>query len=567
MEFVIGLLALFLILFTTGYLFRRNIYKEIDRLEAWKIEVLNRSIVEEMSKIKHLKMTGQTEEFFERWRREWDEIVTSHMPKAEELLFEAEGYADKYRFQKSKQVLTHIDNLLSAAESNIDEILKEIADLVSSEEQNRKDIEEMKEQYTKVRKNLLAYSHLYGDLYPKIEADLDTVWQGIQQFEAETEGGNYIEARKVLLDQEQLLEQLQLHIDDVPKLLADCKQMMPNELAKLKSGYQEMLNQGYKLDHIQIEEELDNLSKELKHAEDALMNDLNLEEASAALQVINETIQTLYTELEQEVKAGQLVLSKMPELAVTLETLENNTQETKAETELVKKSYSLTTGELEKQETYEKRLESIQKQYEQMKNRLNQKHVAYSLLKKELQDIEKQIDAAQKEHDEYKEMLQLLRKEELQARELLDQLKTTVKDTARRLEKSNVPGIPGSLTERIQKSRSIVQKVNEQFHVLPLNMDLINERLAEAKELAANVKQQTDELVQMVLMTERIIQYGNRFRSHNQILSEQLKEAENRFYANKFDEAYRIAATAVESVSPGAVNQLLTDPSDDQPES
>lgn len=58
MEFVIGLLALFLILFATGYLFRKNIYKEIDRLEAWKIEIMNRSIVEEMSKIKHLKMTA-----------------------------------------------------------------------------------------------------------------------------------------------------------------------------------------------------------------------------------------------------------------------------------------------------------------------------------------------------------------------------------------------------------------------------------------------------------------------------------------------------------------------------
>lgn len=115
---------------------------------------MNRSIVEEMSKIKHLKMTGQTEEFFERWRREWDEIVTSHMPKVEELLFEAEDCADKYRFQKSKQVLAHIENLLSAAESNIEDILKEIADLVSSEEQNRKEIEEVKERYTKVRKNL-----------------------------------------------------------------------------------------------------------------------------------------------------------------------------------------------------------------------------------------------------------------------------------------------------------------------------------------------------------------------------------------------------------------------------
>lgn len=556
MEFVIGLLALFLILFATGYLFRRNIYKEIDRLEAWKIEILNRSIVEEMSKIKHLKMTGQTEEFFERWRREWDEIVTSHMPKVEELLFEAEDCADKYRFQKSKQVLAHIENLLSAAESNIEDILKEIADLVSSEEQNRKDIEDVKERYTKVRKNLLAYSHLYGDLYPKIEADLDTVWEGIKRFEAETEGGNYIEARKVLLAQDRLLEELQSHIDDVPKLLASCKQTVPHELAKLRAGYQEMIDKGYKLDHIQIEKELENLMKELNRAEAALMADLNLEEASAIVQMIDDTIQTLYSDLEKEVEAGQLVLSKIPELAVTLEKLEKRKLETKTETELVKESYRLTAGELEKQQSYEKRLEGIHKQFEQVKERLDQKHVAYSLLKEELLDIEKQIEAAQKEHDEYRDMLQLLRKEELQARELLGQLKRTVKDTARRLEKSNVPGIPESLTEQIQQSRSIVQKVNEQLDVLPLNMDAVNERLQEAEKLVTDVKEQTDGLVEKVLMIERIIQYGNRFRSQNHLLSEQLKEAEKRFYSYDYDEAYDIAASAVEKASPGSVKRL-----------
>ena len=222
----------------------------------------------------------------------------------------------------------------------------------------------------------------------------------------------------------------------------------------------------------------------------------------------------------------------------------------------MKESYRLTAGELEKQQSYEKRLEGIHKQFEQVKERLDQKHVAYSLLKEELLDIEKQIEAAQKEHDEYRDMLQLLRKEELQARELLEQLKRTVKDTARRLEKSNVPGIPESLTEQIQQSRSIVQKVNEQLDVLPLNMDAVNERLQEAEKLVTDVKEQTDGLVEKVLMIERIIQYGNRFRSQNHLLSEQLKEAEKRFYSYDYDEAYDIAASAVEKASPGSVKRL-----------
>ncbi|MFB8735466.1 septation ring formation regulator EzrA [Bacillus sp. SL00103] len=56
---------------------------------------------------------------------------------------------------------------------------------------------------------------------------------------------------------------------------------------------------------------------------------------------------------------------------------------------------------------------------------------------------------------------------------------------------------------------------------------------------------------------ERIIQYGNRFRSQNHILSEQLKEAERRFYAYDYTGSFDIAAAAVEKASPGAVQKLL----------
>jgi septation ring formation regulator len=40
-----------------------------------------------------------------------------------------------------------------------------------------------------------------------------------------------------------------------------------------------MIDKGYKLDHIQVEKELENLLKELKRAEGALLDELDLEEA------------------------------------------------------------------------------------------------------------------------------------------------------------------------------------------------------------------------------------------------------------------------------------------------
>ena len=71
---------------TIAFLFRRKHIREIGRLEQEKLQIQHKPIFEEMTKIKQLNMTGETEEKFERWRNEWTEVMDIHMPKIDSLL-------------------------------------------------------------------------------------------------------------------------------------------------------------------------------------------------------------------------------------------------------------------------------------------------------------------------------------------------------------------------------------------------------------------------------------------------------------------------------------------------
>src|SRR3954447_6571734 len=141
-KYFIGFFILLLALFVWGYLIKKKYFKEMDRLEAWKIDLLDRPILDEMSKVKQLNMTGQTEELFERWRNQWDDVVTVKLPDLEEMLFDAKEFIDRYRFNKAKGIQQEINNKLQATENEINKIVEELHELVGSEEKNRTEIEQ-----------------------------------------------------------------------------------------------------------------------------------------------------------------------------------------------------------------------------------------------------------------------------------------------------------------------------------------------------------------------------------------------------------------------------------------
>ncbi len=555
MEVLIGLVLLICILSGAGYMFRRKIYKEVDRLEARKIEVMNRSIIDELSKVKELKMTGQAEELFEQWRSEWDEILTSQLPEIEELLFDAEEFADKYRFNKSQSVLQHIDKLLTTVNENIDKIIEEINELVTSEEKNAVEGEEVKEQYKRVKKTLLAHSRQFGKAHLKLDESLTSITDSLKEFDQETEQGNYLQARQVLINLKQQLDILQYKMDEIPKLLTECTISIPNLVNELKDGYKEMKEAGYYLEHIQLDLEIDKIDTNLEKYREKL-EEAELDDVQEGLQLIQESIDQMYDLLEKEVEANQFVKQTKDKINGKLIKLSEQKRATIEETNLVKQSYQLSETELDKQKVIEKRITQVEKKFAQIQQNLLEDQVAHSIVKEELEKIEKQISELFNEHNQYREMLQTLRRDELEAREKLSTLKRLLLDTTRSVQQSNIPGLPEEFLKLIERGKRDVQKATMKLEEIPLNMIMVNELLKSAVESVESLKQFADEIIEQVYLFEQVIQYGNRYRSRQPQLANKFIEAENLFRENLYKEALDTAAAAIEQIEPGSIDKI-----------
>jgi septation ring formation regulator len=555
MEYIIGGIAILIILFLIGYFRKRKLFSEVDRYESWKIDIMNRPVLDEMSKVKQLNMTGQTEELFERWRQEWDELVTSKLPGIEDYLFDAEEYIDKYRFKKAKESLAAIDRKLTETEEKIKKILHELNELVGSEEKNREEIDGLKEQYRESKKNLLTHRHSFGKAEASLEAILDEIQSKFSEFDEKTENGNYLEARETVLMIQAMLDGVALKMISIPGLLHDCQSTIPGQVSDIKEGVKEMSAQGYILDHLNAEEKLENIGKELSDYSHALEVG-NVELAAQGIQDLKEKVDDLFDLLEKEVMAKQYINNTEHEAKEILVKAITESKTLREETKHIQESYHLSEKELAAQTDVEQQLKVLLKRFELIDHRISLNDTPQSLIRIELEEAKLQLDALVEEQKALMEKLSALRKDELAARDKVKDLSKKITKMIRKISKSNMPGLSQDYKYLLDDANESINQVNEKLDQKPLDIPSVHQYLEIAVLTVNKLEASTEEVVETVMLAEKVIQYGNRYRSRYPSVDRGLRDAEECFRNYDYRQALEQAATSIEEVEPGALKKI-----------
>ncbi|MBY6085427.1 septation ring formation regulator EzrA [Priestia flexa] len=555
MEFIIALIILIIGLVVYGMFSRKKIYQEIDRLESRKMELENMPVAEEISKVKELNMTGQTEELFERWREQWDEIVATELPKVDELLFETEECADKYRFKKAKQLSIHINELLDKTKAEIENILTELQNLIGSEQNNRHDIEELNQLHRHVKKKLLAHRYSYGKAEKTLEAAIDHAKKQFAVFEEETANGNYLQARETVLQLKTDLTTIDTCLEQIPKVLVECQTTLPAQFSELIDGFMGMTRDGYVLDHLQVEETIEFL----RHETDTIIQqieELYVEEAMAKLDDVNERLEQLYDALEHEVYSYHKMNQESQTVSHFLKLLQDKNRELRDETLFVQQSYHFKEKDLELYYKMDRELKRLTNLYYNISDKVAEHNLAYSVIQEELEDVSKQLKQLQQSQESYSDMLQALRKDELTAKEQIEDLKSQLIEAKRLIQKSNLPGVPEYYKVQLEKTMHLLKDATLKLQEKPLNIQAVQALLSEAVEAVKETFEETEAILEEAQLVEKMIQYGNRYRSQYGSVAQALRDAEELFRKYEYKEALNEVASAIEQVDPGAVEKI-----------
>ncbi|QKE75320.1 septation ring formation regulator EzrA [Arthrobacter citreus] len=552
---ILVVISIVIALMIVALTIRQRLYKRLDELEAWKMQLMSKPVTDELSKLKALNMTGQTEELFEKWRTDWDEIVTAFIPKVTDSLQEIDEAINKYHFMKAKAGITELEARLNEAETSVELILNEVSDLVGSEEQNNSDIEKLNQEYLEQRKLLLTHRHLYSISETQLEEKMDEIKQQVQLFNETTENGNYLEARELVKHISDEVNTLKVNMQIIPDLYIESTTTMPSQIHNLSDGLKQMKADGYALDFELLENETIECSKICIDCVE-LIKKLEITEANDKLDFVKAKVDAIYDLLEKEVESKYVVEKEIWSSQEEILEIRENNLKTKEETQLVQQIYELSDEDTKAQKLVEKQVNIITKRFELLQIRVAEQDLAFSVIRDELDLLKKQMEEVKESHLAYVEMLKALRKDELQARDQLIDMKRLMLEVKRLVQISNLPGMPVSSMKQIQDAHDSMQRVYLELEKKPLKMTTVSSLLEQAATAVNDCYKETKYMIEQGYFVEKVIQYGNRYRSNNVQMAMSMDKAEQLFREFQYNEALEEAAVSIENVEPGAIDKL-----------
>ncbi|WP_249872018.1 septation ring formation regulator EzrA [Oceanobacillus saliphilus] len=555
MVFIIGTILAIIVLIIIGLLLRKRIYDWVDRLESWKMDIMGRNVASQLSKIKSLNLSGETQEKFEAWKERWEHIITRELPNIEEHLFDAEEAADRFRINKAKSILNEGEETLQGIEKSIENILQELDELLESEETSRKEAEELSPLIKGLRKLLSQSRYQYGKAEKYFDDALDKMEAQLSAYYELVESGDYIEAGKQITELKSEIQIMEKTIDAFPTIYKKYKHDMPSQLDNMLSGLKDMRTEGYRIEHLGFEKEIHTYQERLSEMLLQLDNG-DMTDSEQTIVDMEERLQEMYEILETEAHARNYLETHIPKYEHSLDELIGTFDETKLEVEQIKKAYYVENNDMERFLSVGKTIYKLKEQLEKLSFEMEKKDKSHSELREQVEDGFKKIEDLRIKHEEFKKIIQNLRKDELEAREKLAEMRHQLSYLNRRLKKSNIPGVPSYIWSSFETALNKNEQVIKTLEKYPLDMVNVQQALTEAKQSLEQTAVQVELMLDQAYLTEQVIQYANRYRSHNPILAAKLHEAERLFRAYEYELSLEHAAKAVEEVEPGALKHI-----------
>lgn len=554
--YVIGFILIVLTIFGIQKRDKNKLEKELSRLETLKNLIISPSILTEMEKVKSLINNEKLEEKQKKWIKRYNKIEKEKIPKLTDELLEIEALIEEKDFKEATYRLARTELDIYYVKTDMELLIDSIRDITMSEERNRNAVTKLKALYREV---VTKYNNNKKD-YKGMEVSIDLQFENINKlfsaFERVMENNDYEEVGKIVHALDDLIKNIKIVIDETPTVIMMCKMILPKKISELKSISTKMKKDGYNLEYINLERNIEEAEKKINDIYDR-MKVLNLEDSIFDLKTMLDYFESLYGDFDKERISKREYETSINTIGSKLNRLTKIVKNIYLELNELKETYALTDDELKSLDIISKEINSERDSYKNINDRTLTKVTPYSRLAKECELISVRIAKTEDKLESAIKSLGSLKEDEVRAREQLTEIRSILKDAKNKIKEYKLPVIPKEYFVELDEAKEGISSIILELEKKPIVINELNTRVDTGRDLVLKLYTLTNELTKAAGLAEMSIVYGNRYRSTYKEVDAGLVKAEKEFIRGEYRKSLETSINTLNIVEPGIHKKLM----------
>lgn len=510
--------------------------KEIEELDIKKNSLIGVPVLSEITKVKELIKTDNLKEKLDDWDNTFTTIRDEKIPELTDLISDADFFIDKKDYKQAIRKMANIEIEINALKRKMDNLLDEVKVITNSEERNRALITKLKIVYREYQNKFERTKKEYGEIATYLEDELDDIDKLFAQFEKAMDNNDYVSVEKKINLLDDKITRLGKLLEDAPTIVLMATVLVPNKIDEAITYYYRMKRDGYPLDYLNVEYNI----KEIKTKVDNIMDNLKkleLGESIIELKTFIEYFNDLYNDFDKEKECKDLFRQNIKELGYRIDNINKIVRDIYLQIDDIKYNYNLSDEDINKFSLLNKNLEKINKDYKILVDQGKMKTFAYSKLVDELNGLSLKLSRLQDDLDFQLRSITSMKDDETRAREQLATIENLLKKAKYRLKDYKIPVIPSSYYIELTEAQDAIREIVKELDKKPIVIKILNIRVDTARDLVFKIYNKTNDMIKLASMSEKVIVYGNRYRSSYEEIDVALNKAEELFKRGKYKES------------------------------
>lgn len=545
--FLIAFISIIIILIVIQNKRRKKYKHTIEELDYEKNKLIGVPILSELSKVRELVKTEDLKRKLNEWDETFKEIKEDKIDNLTDLITDADFMIDKRDYKGAMKKIAYIEILLETIKKKTETLLEEVKVITKSEERNRSIVTKLKAIYRESENKYERTKKDYGPLQESIESYLKKIDLSFKKFESFMDKNDYVSVEKIVVKLEKDINTLKEYLEKTPDLVLISTLMIPNKIEETKTLYFRMQRDGFPLDYLNIEYNIKEIEEKVNTIVEK-MKSFELENTDVELKTMLEYFNTIFNSFEKERESKDIFRENIKKLKKKLEGVNKIIYDIYLQMDDIKSTYDLSENEIGKFNVISKSLEKINEDYKVLYEHGKGKTFAYSKLVEELDGLGNRLTRLQDDLDYRLKSITSMKDDEYRAKEQLNMIQNLLVQSKNKLKDYKIPVIPNSYYIELEEAGEAIREIIKELAKKPIVIKILNIRVDTARDLVFKIFNKTNDIVKSVITCEKLIVYGNRYRTTYKEIDDALNEAEELFRKGKYKQSMDVSIKAISTV-------------------